>query len=303
MTTSRPSLGTVFDINVYCNAYYNICGQDGKSVLPVEACSADKQLELDDRTRVDQACWAMLRLVDVDWVWEAEPPQQSQSLIQSLRQGIRSLKENVLQPQCNHDAVADGAERILAELTERSPSLTADEATALRMRYVNAISAVRVLESDAYYSYGAFAHVVLGMQANGKIALHDMDYVASFFDNLGFLCMQRQQQPASSNINMSALKYLDRCAKALAAIEIMKPELIVIAAVAADAMKAKKANKAFPLNITWDSLRSALAPISHALVNRVAMARSDGPTPGSCEAKDSARRSRVGIVLTRGPKN
>ena len=296
------TMSKVFDINVYCNPYYSVCGYDGISILPIEACAPDRQLELNMKARIDQACWSMLRLVDVDWAWDGEADRD-------FRDGVRILWSS--SKQCGttgYEAAVEGAERILERLSAEK-NQQSQNAADLRRRYVNAVSAVHVLEQDAYFSYGAFVHVVIGMQQGSrKVSLSRMDYIASFFDNLGFFAenlIKQQHDPPS--LNMSVVKYFHRCAKALEAIEMdLDVELVKSASAAMDAK-----NGGFMLSeqnverlIKIDSFRKALEPVAHALVAEVKHALVEHAsqqrmsTP-HCYASDMGK-SPVKIAMSRG---
>ena len=77
--------------------------------------------------------------------------------------------------------------------------------------YIESISCLRALESDSYLSYPAFAHVVLAIQSKRPELtsnFHVLHFMASFFDNLGFLVTEGKTMS-------KAVKYFDRCMLAL----------------------------------------------------------------------------------------
>lgn len=210
-TRKTLTMSKVLDINIYRNAYYDICSQSGIPSL-VEDCP--NGLQLDDSARIDQACWSMWRL-------PLEPPTDWWSTtdgVQSLREGLATMHDQM--NSCDQkngvsNAVTNAEHflgEILAEIKQLPNAGTSnheEKLKNLRRQYVNAISTVRVLEEGAYISYGAFAHIVLSTQAGNVVKLDKLDYVASFFDNLGFFIEQQ------GNAIIKAIKYFDRCMKAL----------------------------------------------------------------------------------------
>ena len=193
------NLGTAFDVNVYCNAYYGVCNRSGMPT-PVEDCAIG--LQLDDKARLDQACWAMWRLPQGDDSWWD---------VAELKAGVQSMHSSIASCRSDVGLAVRRADATLGEILKamKIKGVAVVRLAELRRTYVNAVSTVRALEEGAYISYGAFAHVVLSTQAGMSVDLRPLDYVASFFDNLGFFIEHENDADT-----LKLIKYFDRCVRA-----------------------------------------------------------------------------------------
>eukprot|EP00877_Chromochloris_zofingiensis_P014467 jgi/Chrzof1/9274/UNPLg00241.t1 len=79
---------------------------------------------------------------------------------------------------------------------------------AQREPYYDATSRLAYFEVDAFYSVGAYMHVVVRMQQGRPVRLHREEFKMLFMDNLGFLLHQRKH-------DAKVLKYLVRCIDAI----------------------------------------------------------------------------------------
>lgn len=321
-------MGTVLDINVYSNAYYAVCGG---AVVPVEACPGGGFV-LDEAAKLDQVRWSIYRipLDKPDW-WSADAGPLLKAGVELLHEAMRSCAEG---DDGGSEAAAVGkAEATLGLLADKVREDDAKGAADLRRRYVNAVSTVRALETGAYLSYGAFAHVVLSTQAGTPVLLTDLDYIASFFDNLGFFIESESEDGQPS---MKSVKYFDRCMQAAKAADGSlsvvgatratwqrgrgasgnHPSLVVsglgvsravggtsLEELARRAITAKKNSERLAPDVLpqlrFDAMSKVLIPIAHRFQGRI-VARMGGNTPldtARCADKNSNEVAQVQVEV------
>jgi len=206
---TRPTtMSSLLDVNVYSNIYYDTCGG---SMQPKHQCPRTPSSL--NASQAEQAVWALMRVPkhvlgrQSTLHWRALC-----SLAETLRASVKGgCAGGVQADSVSFLAAIENSERLLSELGEKAEKVRGfhnesfSSWSETRDQYLRAVSAVRCMETDAYISYGAFAHVVLVMQAGKKgVNLTPLEYIASFFDNLGFLC-------GCKRVDTHAAKYLVRC--------------------------------------------------------------------------------------------
>ena len=200
----RPgtSMSELLDVNIYANSHYEVC----RGLLTPRHLCPDLR-PLPDSIETEQVLWGMLRV-----------PGDLRGARAMLGESTRAMWDEVhALASTLHAHVRSVGSSALLPLIERSERLLDDMVSSGQNdqnqgQYFRTMSMIRAHETDAYISYGAFAHIVLMMQ-NGQsdkdLHMTRAMYAASFFDNLGFLLSKQDRQT-----DASAAKYYYRCVHA-----------------------------------------------------------------------------------------
>lgn len=173
------SLSQTFDINIYAHAWYTSCGH---FMALVEDCFASFR-DLTRETYANQLMWAMVRIRKeymrkqrspyAKEIWDAVP--------EAWKRPVRHLVTRLAGVQTRSGAHA--FQNSVRAMEDAQLQIQSDT-----LKYLDATSQVAYFSNDAYYSVGAYLHIVARMQKGRE----DLDlapelYLMSFLDNLGFL--------------------------------------------------------------------------------------------------------------------
>ena len=182
----------LFDINLYAHIWYMPCKT---RIRLIEECAYK---DIPSEIMLRQIGWSMQRLL------ESEPDIAAKSQYAGVASKVKAYrkKQNV--------TLSAAIERMQTALLALPQNKLAE--------YFDMTSTVASLSEEAFYSCGAYLHVVVRMQKKTRIKLARELYVMSFFDNLGFL--------VHADGDGHVAKYAYRCLDALKHMGYMSAQLL-----------------------------------------------------------------------------
>ena len=218
---SVPLMSLFLDVNLYAHAYYDVCQDE---LVPLERRACDHPVP--EAAAREQAILGLTRLV-VRTPGDSASGSLAARMLRLVPAAVRGelgrLIASHLGPIPDESGQMAAISRAIAEMERRLSTLTdANRETEYR-GYLRSVTAVRHLDHDAFYSYGAYLHVVVAMQRTSarrdgmtkvaRVVLTPVELAASFFDNVGFLVRLGTDPSDASQIPISlkTLKYANRC--------------------------------------------------------------------------------------------
>jgi hypothetical protein len=188
------TMENLFDMNIYVHTWYMLCDSNRTGPLIIEDCSSRNKM-LDEATLDRQHTWSLLRVY------------QARNAFKDIWNLVPEVKQN---------EVAMLHEDLMKWKRRKDPLFKAIEVmeeyqNTMTQEVYDATSRVAYLEQEAFYSLGAYLHVVVRLQQQRYIKLLPMHYKMSFCDNMGFLLFALEKAPNSGKI----MKYLYRCLDAI----------------------------------------------------------------------------------------
>ncbi len=146
------------------------------------------------------------------WYMMCDPSGPTPIIMEDCNSRNKILNESTLNRQELHEL----NQELTSWKRRKNPLFKAIEImenfqSSMTQEVYDATSRVAYFEQDAFYSVGAYLHVVVRLQQERHIKLLPVFYKMSFCDNLGFLLLALETAPNSGKI----MKYLYRCLDAI----------------------------------------------------------------------------------------
>ena len=259
------------DVNLYAHAYYDVCRDE---LVPLERRACDRPVP--EAAAREQAILGLTRLVIGDGGSGSLAARMLRLVPASVRGELGRLVASHLGPIPDEARQMAAISRAIAEMERRLSALTDGNRESEYRGYLRSVTAVRHLDHDAFYSYGAYLHVVVAMQRTSarrdsmtkvaRVVLTPVELAASFFDNLGFLVRLGPDTSDASPtppISLKTLKYANRCMdaarRAFGSRRIQKewPDSASLAALSASAVRCKRDGDAAGYGVALEKARAA----------------------------------------------
>lgn len=250
------TLQRLFDINVYAHTWYISCAPRGVTIY--EECPERRKFMTPD-VLMQQFLWGTLRIC------QSRRNALARLIFYALPRNMQAASVN-LQRRVRYAAKRPGA---IDTAISRVMSLM-NQLPQKMYQYFDANSYLASLQHDAYYTVGAYNHVVLHMQRRMTIRMTDAEYLMSLLDNLGFVCSLIRTQNGDAAPGGKMLKYFYRCIDAMINLGFDKP--IVLHRILKTFYTAKLRGNSKLYHVHMDKIRSIFKSnrmIVHFLADKV----------------------------------